>query len=304
MIENAACEQLIAQSRHADELNEHNWFAGAVFKLDHARRVTDKCASSQISVVQPHNLAYVIYTSGSTGKPKGVMVPHVGVVNLLHCRKGDCSGVYPTGTERCSISLNYVFDPNPFDVFMCLGVTGGTCVLLQNSMVLANHLDPALRITVLHDIPSVVSMSKLPDTLKWVEVGGEPLTQSVVARVPSNARLYNAYGPTEVCITSTGKLVHNADYRLASIGSPTPNVTGYVVNPSSSSDIIAAQLCPIGVDGELWLGGVQVARGYLHRQEKTAETFVTNPWPHSRPEESIETEPSLCTFTTAFSKNP
>ena len=103
----------------------------------------------------------------------------------------------------------------------------------------------------------------------------------------SGVTLYNYYGPTETSVYATGKHVLRCQLpgRLASIGKPLPNVTCYVVDPATSTTTAtsAPLLQPIGVWGELWLGGVQVARGYLNRPELTAERFVPNPWPLTDP---------------------
>ena len=102
-------------------------------------------------------------------------------------------------------------------------------------------------------------------------------------QVPKAVDLYNTYGPTETSITATWKSIERAQLpgKLCSIGRPFPNVTCYVVDPESGG--AAPQLQPIGVWGELWVGGVQVARGYLNRPELTLEKFVTNPWPETDP---------------------
>ena len=103
----------------------------------------------------------------------------------------------------------------------------------------------------------------------------------------SGVTLYNYYGPTETSVYATGKHVLRCQLpgRLASIGKPLPNVTCYVVDPATytTTATSAPLLQPIGVWGELWLGGVQVARGYLNRPELTAERFVPNPWPLTDP---------------------
>ena len=137
------------------------------------------------------------------------------------------------------------------------------------------HLDSVSHVV---DVPSVIAQVSIPGTVHWVEVGGEPLTRAALESVAEGTALYNAYGPTEVTIASVGKVVvrHGA-VRLASIGKPLANVTCYVLDVESST------LQPIGVWGELLLGGVQVARGYGARPEKTAESFVADPWADSRP---------------------
>ena len=102
----------------------------------------------------------------------------------------------------------------------------------------------------------------------------------------SQVTLYNFYGPTEASVYATSKHVLRGELpsKLASIGKPLPNVTCYVVDPSSTTTATSTPLLqPIGVWGELWLGGVQVARGYLKRPELTAERFVPNPWAETDP---------------------
>jgi acyl-coenzyme A synthetase/AMP-(fatty) acid ligase len=100
--------------------------------------------------------------------------------------------------------------------------------------------------------------------------------------LPSSTAVFNYYGPTEVAIWATRREVLRDEVvrRLASIGRPLPNVVCSIV---SADDVRSQHLSPIGVWGELWLGGVQVARGYLKRQERTAESFVAFPWPATDP---------------------
>jgi len=211
-----------------------------------------------------------------------VMVEHGGVVNLLVGMKGRS---YPAGPVRFGISINYVFDPFVCGVFGTLAALGGTCVLLQDNLALMNlSTEGPADLTHLSDVPSMVSIADIQRSIKWIEVGGEALTQAVLENVPDETDLFNAYGPTEVTIASVVKLIRGEEGRLASIGRPLPNVTCYVVDPSSTATGTSAPLLqPIGVWGELWLGGVQVARGYLNRPELTAERFVPNPWPLTDP---------------------
>eukprot|EP00964_Phaeocystis_antarctica_P108522 scaffold73096_cov51-Phaeocystis_antarctica.AAC.1 len=273
MVEDAACGWLVAQSAHVVEYA--GWFGGAVLELDDARRVPEPEVAAGVGVglgvaaaarVRPHHLAYVIYTSGSTGKPKGVMVEHKGVVNLLHGARGR---PYPQHV-RYGLSANYSFDLFQFGLFACLGALGGTAILLPDSLALLN-LDGSCRITCIDDTPSVVGLANLPPSVEWVEVGGEALTSAVLERVSTSTTLYNGYGPTEASVACVGKLVlrmqptpclegmgetafvinTRLSQRLGSIGKPLPNVTCYVVDPSSTTAATSAPvLQPIGVWGE------------------------------------------------------
>ena len=211
------------------------------------------------------------------------MVPHAGVVNLL---VGCASRQYPLGTTRYCVSSNYVFDPFVFGVSLCIGVLGGTCVLLRDSAALL-AVDVATNVTCLDDVPSVLVAATIPLSVRWIEVGGEALTEAVIGRVNEAVRLYNGYGPTEVSVECVGKEVVRpvASNRLASIGRPLPNVTCYVVDVAADAEggVPSPQLQPIGVWGELWLGGVQVARGYLNQPDLTASKFIANPWAETDP---------------------
>ena len=227
------------------------------------------------------------YTSGSTGKPKGVLVEHGGVVNLL---QGVCSLRSFTNEHRFGVTNNYVFDFYPLAVFAALAMAGGTCVLLRDSMSLLTLAEDSvdhMSIDVLMDVPSVLGVAQLPPRVHSVDSGGEALSQATIENVPAGALLYNGFGPTETTIYCLSRRVDRSDLqrRLACLGRPLPNVTCYVVDPASTATAAtsAPLLQPIGVWGELWLGGVQVARGYLNRPELTAERFVPNPWPETDP---------------------
>eukprot|EP00964_Phaeocystis_antarctica_P041189 scaffold23548_cov81-Phaeocystis_antarctica.AAC.2 len=258
MVEDAACGWLVAQSAHAAEYA--GWFGGAVLELDDARCVPEPAAAAVVGLgvasaarVRPHHLAYVIYTSGSTGKPKGVLVEHGGVVNLLY---GIQSQYSAAANLTFGLSTSYTFDPFVRKLFICLGILGGTCKLLADSTELLS-LSPTEHVTHLGDVPSVMALARIPPSVKHVEVAGETLSQFTVDNMPTGVVLYNNYGPTEMTVDVTARCVTDPDLpsRLASIGKPLPNVTCYVVDPTSPTAPQAPPLQPIGVWGELWLGG-------------------------------------------------
>ena len=230
--------------------------------------------------VAPDNLAYIMYTSGSIGKPKGVMVQHTGVVNLLVAARQRYS-LYDAPTIF-AVPTPYVFDVFIYNMFASLVVHCGTCQLLQDGSSLAT-LTVDDKMTRVAAVPSILAIANLPSTVEHVEVGGEALTKRAVENVPLGASIYNYYGPTEVSIWATRHHVKWDELPrcFTSIGRPLPNVTCYVVD--LNSDLRSPQLQPIDVSGELWLGGVQVARGYLNQPEKTALAFVKHPWPATDP---------------------
>jgi len=218
------------------------------------------------------NLAYVIYTSGSTGTPKGVLVTHRGIPNLCAAL---ISAYQITQNSRILQAASFSFDGAVAEIFATF-LAGATLYLATKE-----HLHPGapllqtLRdhaITVFTLPPSALNMldaRNLPNVRTVVSVG-EACSAEVVARWQEGRRLINGYGPTETTVCATLNI--NVDTALpACIGRTIQNVTIYILNPS-------LQLCPIGVPGELHIGGVGLARGYLNRPELTADKFIANPF--------------------------
>jgi len=133
MVEDAGCAHLVAQSVHRPALG---WFGGAMLPLDgpNDAPVRDAAVLVPLSRAAASNLAYIIFTSGSTGRPKGVAVSHAGVVNNLHGVGGRYSCV---GGSAFGLSTAYTFDVSVYNLFTCLGVLGGRCVLLRDGTSLA-----------------------------------------------------------------------------------------------------------------------------------------------------------------------
>lgn len=223
--------------------------------------------------VPPESLAYVIFTSGSTGRPKGVEVPHIAFTNFLEAMRVE-PGLGPDDVLLAVTTMS--FDPAGLELFLPLTV--GACVVLtdgqeaMDALWLRRRLD-AGDITFLQATPATwqllldVGWTGTPG-LKAL-CGGEPLTpdlaRSLLARV---GELWNVYGPTETTVWSSVSRV-TADGGPISIGRPIANMEFHVVDPSF-------ELQPLGVPGELIIGGVGLARGYRHRVDLTAERFVTH----------------------------
>ena len=268
MLKDAGCSSLLSQSMHvADGL------ACDILPLDRASDLPLRSTPMSLRVFHPSpwHLAYVMFTSGSTGRPKGVMVPHAGVVNLLlSAQQRYSSGMGST----FGVPTPYVFDVSIYNIFSSFAVFGGCCKLLRDgaSLVMLREADA---LTHLAAVPSVLAVSRVPLSVRQVQVGGEALTQAAVKNVHASASIFNYYGPTEASVWATRCPVGRADQstRLSSIGIALPNVRCYVVSNGSMPELL-----PPGSHGELWLGGVQLARGYLNRLDITAERFVSNPW--------------------------
>jgi amino acid adenylation domain-containing protein len=229
----------------------------------------------------PDSLAYVIYTSGSTGRPKGVAVRHANVVHTLLAAR-HAFGFHER--DRMPALSSFAFDISLFELF-CPLLAGGTAVILPAEEVLdVDALAARLPgFTRLHAVPSLmrqivnrlkrVSLSAASlDGMETVFVGGEavpPALLEEMSEVFVGAGLHVLYGPTEATIICTSHEVgREARGRRRVIGRPLSNVCLRVCDPSG-------RLVPAGVTGELYVGGGGVARGYLNREELTAERFVT-----------------------------
>ncbi|WP_093535744.1 non-ribosomal peptide synthetase [Stenotrophomonas rhizophila] len=228
--------------------------------------------------VQPGDSAYVIYTSGSTGEPKGVVVEHRAIVNRLEWMRSQ----YRIGPQaRILQKTPATFDVSVWEFFLPL-ISGATLVIASPGL----HRDPqaltrliaAERITTLHFVPSMLdAWLAVPDLrglpLQQVFTSGEALDAGLRDRFHArvDAELHNLYGPTEAAVDVSYWPASRDDRSdPVPIGHPVWNTRLYVLD---------AQLraLPAGVPGDLYLGGVQLARGYLGREDLTAERFLDDP---------------------------
>ncbi|MFC0215899.1 amino acid adenylation domain-containing protein [Paenibacillus chartarius] len=229
-----------------------------------------------LPAVRPTDLAYVIYTSGTTGMPKGTMLEHTGIANLqMYFREH--YGIGPG--DRIAQFASSSFDASVWEMFMAL-LTGASLHLVPkdalNDYVSFEAFMNREEITVA-TLPPTFAVHLEPERLPHVRrliTAGSATTRELVGRWLGRAAYVNAYGPTETTICATACEV--TEQLLESpgsvpIGGPLPNTSVYIVNRDG-------QLQPVGVPGELCVGGVGLARGYLHRPELTAEKFVANPF--------------------------
>ena len=242
--------------------------------------VTD---ADRVRPLQPGHLAYVIYTSGSTGRPKGVAVSHHAIAEHVD---GVIAEWSMTAEERVLQSSSVSFDASLFDIFVTLSL-GAQLIVPRSSAggaftdigyvagLISRH-----RITVLHMVPAMLNtVLLLPQASEWralrhVPVGGEALAGEVAEKFAGyfDAELSNHYGPTEAVVSATHmRLSGPQGTRVVPIGVPNRNVYTYVLDEQ-------LQLVPAEVIGELYLGGNQLARGYLGRPALTAERFVADPF--------------------------
>src|SRR6185295_1740733 len=237
--------------------------------------------SGPIRPLSPQNAAYVLYTSGSTGKPKGVVVPHANVVRLLRATER-WFGFGPH--DVWTLFHSFAFDFSVWEIWGAL-LSGGRLVVVPQDIARTpeafHRLLAAERVTVLNQTPTAFAElmrveGALPD-LRLVIFGGEALLPSRLAPWlarygDARPRLVNMYGITETTVHVTWRPLSAADSGSGSvIGVPIPDLAVYVLDRGG-------RLAPIGVPGEIHVGGAGPARGYLGRADLTAERFVPDPF--------------------------
>ena len=221
------------------------------------------------------NLAYVIYTSGSTGRPKGVEMPHRQVVNFLRAMAQapglDCDDVVLAMTTLS-------FDPSVLELFLTL-IVGARMVIVsrdkRTDTAAIIEIMQKREVTLVQSTPSIFRMLieagwKGSPRLK-ILCGGEMLTKDLAAQLRDRgASLWNLYGPTETTVWSTGSLIEDEANEIT-VGRPIANMRMYVLDGQG-------QPVPVGVAGELHVGGVGVGRGYYNRPDLTADKFIADPF--------------------------
>lgn len=234
------------------------------------------------------DLAYVIYTSGSTGKPKGVMIEHHSVINrILWMQKA-----YPLKEADVLLQKTpVVFDVSVWELFWW-SITGASLCILEaggekEPQIIIDAIERH-KVTTVHFVPSMLSafLFSLDDdfnyealaSLHQVFSSGEALRPEQVnqfgKKINKNCgtRLINLYGPTEATVdVSSYECEFKEEYRTVPIGKPIDNIQLYILNDAKG-------LSPIGVTGELYIGGAGVGRGYLNNKELTEEKFINNPF--------------------------
>jgi len=228
----------------------------------------------------PDNTAYLIYTSGSTGLPKGVPVPHAPIAEYF-VWFGDEYRV--DETDRLLQVASPSFDVSIGEIFGTL-ICGARLVIPRpDGLRDIGYLTELLRregITSMHFVPSLLGLFlSLPGVNQWrtlrrVPIGGEPLPGEIADKFHAtfDALLYNFYGPTETIVNATSYPVEGAQgTRVVPIGRPKINTQIHLLDD-------ALQPVPVGVIGEIYIGGTHVARGYHRRPDLTAERFVADPF--------------------------
>ncbi|NCS14754.1 MAG: amino acid adenylation domain-containing protein, partial [Microcystis aeruginosa G13-12] len=281
MLEDAAVKVLLTQQELIDKLPEHQ---AQLICLDADWELISQFSQDNpITDVQATNLAYVIYTSGSTGQPKGVMLSHSNLSNHMFWMQE----TFPlTKTDRVLQKTPFSFDASVWEFYAPLLVGGQLLIAQPGGHTDSDYLLKTIaqqQVTTVQLVPSLLQMLleqggiENCQLLKRVFCGGEILPVALQEKLLSqlNVNLCNLYGPTECCIDVTFWNCQREMYgQRIPIGRPISNTQIYILDSNLQS-------LPVGIPGELHIGGAGLARGYLNRPELTEEKFIPNPFSNS-----------------------
>ena len=288
MLEDAQVSVILTQQQIVKSLTQHQ---GQVICLDSDwETIAQNSESNPNRTATPDNLAYVIYTSGSTGKPKGVLVNHSNVVRLFEATE---NWYHFNSQDVWTMFHSYAFDFSVWEIWGAL-LHGGRLVvvpyLVTRSPESFYRLLSQEKVTILNQTPSAfrqliqVEQGIEPDLdlqLRLVIFGGEALeTKSLQPWFERHGdqcpQLVNMYGITETTVHVTYRPLNMADLQETGsvIGRPIPDLQVYLLDSY-------LQLVPVGVPGEMYVGGAGVTRGYLNRDQLTAERFIVSPFNNS-----------------------
>ena len=267
ILEDAQAAVLLTQERLRANLPPHQARVVCLDTLD----VSHESGENLKDGVRPENLAYVIFTSGSTGRPKGVAIEHRSTVAFTEWARTVFS---PAEFAGVLFATSVCFDLSVFELFVTLAC-GGKVILAENALQLP-RLPAVGEVTLVNTVPSAIAelvrSGRLPDSVRTVNLAGEPLPAALADKIYQNSavqKVYDLYGPSEDTTYSTFAL--RTPGGRATIGRPIANTQVYLLDTQ-------LQPVPIGVPGELFIGGEGLARGYWKRPELTAEKFVPNPF--------------------------
>ena len=278
LIENAQPQLLLTQASCQDCLPD---VGIPIFCLDRDRSTITQQPKTRPNVtLSPENLAYVLYTSGSTGQPKGVEIPHRALTNFLTAM-GNRPGL--TGQDTLLAVTTLSFDIAALELFLPLTVGAQVAIASRAATMDGAQLQTLLQqsgATVMQATPAtwqlLLNAGWQGDPNLKILCGGEALSPQLAQTLSQySASLWNLYGPTETTIWS---LIAGIDEEAVAAGSESIHIGRPIAN--TQIYVLDGQLqpLPIGIPGELYLGGDGVARGYRHRPDLTAERFIPNPF--------------------------
>ncbi|MBC1300096.1 amino acid adenylation domain-containing protein, partial [Nostoc sp. UCD122] len=273
MLEDAQVLLVLTQQRLLDRLPQLQ--AKQVYLDEAWSQIAQNNQDNPTSEAKAFNLANVIYTSGSTGRPKGVMVEHKGLCNLAQAQ---IQTFDLTSDSRVLQFASFSFDASISEILMALGAGAALYLGTKDSLFPGIPLIERLRdysithITLPPSALAVMPFEELP-ALQTIIVAGEASSAELIKQWSIGRNFFNAYGPTEASVCAT--IAKCTFDEKISIGRAIANTQVYILDEN-------LQPVPVGVPGELHIGGVGLARGYLNRPELTQEKFIINPFGSGR----------------------
>lgn len=269
IIEDTAPKVLITQ---ADYIFDLEFYKGNLFAIDLQLDSIETSMQLSKAVVTPNDLAYVNYTSGTTGNPKGVMIEHKSVINLIH-NQVDCFGI--KSEDKVLQFASYVFDASVSEIFTAI-TTGAQLLIIPNELkkdanLLSDYIEKH-NVSIATVPPVLLGLMPYRKfiSLKTLVVAGETCSVEQMIKWRAERKLINAYGPTENTVCATMHKYETGDLNT-NIGKPIANTSAYILDSNNNP-------VPVGVIGELYVGGASLARGYLNNSELTKGRFVLNPF--------------------------
>ncbi|QEM10871.1 amino acid adenylation domain-containing protein [Mucilaginibacter rubeus] len=274
ILEDTLATIILTSSTGRANLNDIN---AQVIELDNNQDIVNQSNGNLNIAIESNQLACVMYTSGSTGKPKGVMVEHRSIINYCN---GFVNYFEITKEDKVLQQSSVSFDTMCEEIYPAL-VTGAKVVIVKEGgkdVDAIKHLLATEGITILSATPTVIAYLNKESanhnidiqSLRYIISGGELLQPGFIDHLYPKVQVVNSYGPTEGTVCASYYTINDIN-KAALIGSPVSNTQIYIRNASG-------ELSPIGVPGEICIGGVQVARGYLNQPELTKEKFITDPY--------------------------
>ncbi|BAZ31917.1 amino acid adenylation domain-containing protein [Cylindrospermum sp. NIES-4074] len=281
MLCDAAVPFLLTQTKLVEKLPKHK---AHLVCLDTDWQIINRENPENPTInLKSTNLAYILYTSGSTGQPKGVAIEHTSTVNFINWALKTFNSQQLAGVLAAT---SICFDLSVFELFATLSC-GGKVILAENILHLPT-LKAAKDVTLINTVPSAIAellkANALPPGVHTVNLAGEALSNQLVQQLYQQStikQVFNLYGPSEATTYSTFTLcLHNSSNHekisaSASIGRPIDNTQIYILDSQ-------LQPVPVGVPGELHIGGCGLAQGYLNRPDLTTEKFISNPFINSK----------------------
>lgn len=257
----------------ADHIYDIDYYEGKVFAVD-LEFEPDNYADNLEERVLSNDLAYIIYTSGSTGLPKGVMIEHGAIANTIRAQI-DCFETTAKSNGLLFASLS--FDASISEIFTILSVGGQLSIISEEIRKSPKKLADFItenKISIATLPPSYLAQIEVEEisNLRKLITAGESANVRKAREFLKYGAYFNAYGPTETAIcASIFKMENTPETRTISIGKPISNVEVYILNEHG-------QLHPMGVPGEICIGGLGLARGYLNNDDLTNEKFISSPF--------------------------